>query len=533
MRVILLTVLALSLLSCSSSGGNDSSGHPQRPDTNTSYPPVTDQNSSQETNETNETNETVSPPPSVDQNSSQEVNTTIVFRVNVPQVTPKNDFICFKFYDGKPPNKMKPDGADTWKIEINASDVTAAKYKYCRNCEPWGADEYLGPNGVGWRENSNLYDYHKGRLYEDSVSRWRWLDENLTSIDINNSSYLSIKPNMNKTGYMSGIVLNDWWQHRWLASVDETLQKASTDLDAKWVQIALVPQILNINDPSTLKVDPYGVNGMSDADLNATIEIAHTKGLKVFLNPSPWSFDEEQDRENHTQAWWDSYLKALEPVYTHYAEIAQAKGVEMFEVHAWTNIDSINAQQASKMEDNASALLAKVKAIYSGNIAVQSICYDTSKPILDIQKNADYLTMNIWQYYPWPFADSDDANVSVMRERLKSDLATCKKYYDDNNITKPIVIEQLAMASFNGAINHNDIEGIDSFHEDNRSYSLDLQEQADSFEAIFQAMADASWIDGDFVFTYFYWDSIGKDINVRGKKPVEKEIKKWHEWLNQ
>ncbi len=528
MRIFLLIFLVLFLLSCGSSGGGAHSRD------NTIYPPVVDQNTSQEGNSSDDT----SYPPIVDENTSKEQNTTILFRVSIPQITPKNDFVCIKFLDGKPPKRMIPDGADTWQIEINASNADSTKYKYCRNCECGGADEYLGLNGVGWRENPKGYDYLTDTPYEDSVSHWRWLDENLTSIEINTSSYLSTKPDMNKTGYISGIVLNDWWKHEWIDSMDETLRKASTNLDAKWVQIVPVPQILNINDPSTLKVDPYGINGMSDADLNATIEIAHNQGLKVFLNPSPWSFDVENNSTNHTQAWWDSYLTAIEPVYKHYAQIAQAEDVELFEVHAWTNLENIGTrigsrQEASKMQDKASALLRKVKAIYSGKIAVQSICHDSSKPILDIQKNADYLAINIWQFYPWHFADTDDANVSVMRNRLQNDLDDCQKYYKDNNITKPIIVEQLAMASFHGSINHDDQEGIDSFHENNTSYTLDLQQQADSFEAIFQAMANESWIDGDFIFTYFYWDSIGKDINVRGKKPVEEEIKKWHGWLNE
>ncbi len=505
MRIVLLITLVLFLFSCSSSPsdkGGDSSY--------TQYPPI-----------------------STDQNTSQEINTTVVFRVSVPQITPQDEFVCLKFDDDKSPYKMSLDGADTWQIEINASNADATHYKYCRNCECGGADEYLGLNGVGWRENPNGDDYLKDSPYEDSVSRWRWLDENLTSIDINTSSYLSKKPDMNKTGYVSGVALNDWWRHEWIDSMDKTLQKASRNLEAKWVQIIPVPQILNINNPNTLQINSDGINGMSDADLNATIDMAHDQGFQVFLNPSPWSFEVDNSDSNHSQGWWDSYFNALKPVYIHYAEIAQAKGVEMFEVRAWINIDGVTTQEAQKMEDNASALLAEVKDIYSGKIAVQSICYDTDRPILQMQRDADYLTINIWQFYPWPFAKTDDTNVSVMKNKLQNDLLSCHSYYEDKNISKPIIVEQLAMASFNGAIDHNDIEGIDSFHEDNTSYFFDLQEQADSFEAIFQTMADASWIDGDFIFTYFYWDSIGKDINVRGKKPVEDEIKKWHNWLNQ
>jgi len=498
MRIVLLSMLLLFFVACGSSGGSGE-------DHDTPYTPPQDQN------------------------SSQESNTSIIFRVSVPQITPQNEFVCIAFNDGNAPHKMYPYAADTWQIELNASDITASEYKYCRNCECEAADEYLGTTGVSWR---NRAGFEGGTLYEESVNRWRWLDENLTAIDINTSSYLTNKPDMNKTEYMSGIALNDWWRHEWLDSMDETIQKASDDLDAKWVQIVPVPQIKNINDPATLTIDPYGINGMSDADLNASIESAHNKGLKVFLNPSPWSFEADNADANHTQEWWNSYFTALQPVLEHYARIAQENNVDMFEIRAWPNIDSLTKEEAAKMEDNASALLQEIETLYTGKIAVQSICYDTDRPILDIQRNADYLAINIWQFYPWAFATSADENVSAMRDGLKTHLDDCKSYYDDNNISVPLIIEQLAMASFDGATMSEDVEAIDSFHEDNTSYTLDLQEQADSFEAIFQAMAQEEWIQGHFVFTYFFWDSIGKDINVRGKKPVEDEIKKWHEWLH-
>ncbi len=503
---ILLLIIALFFLSCSSSDGGATSSAPDDKEENTTV--VIEENTTTVTEE----------------------NTTVVFRVEVPQITPEDEFVCIVFNDGDSPKKMDSDGAYRWKIDLNNSTIVTTQYKYCRNCECGAADEYLGLRGVSWRDNNT--PFVDATLYEDRVSRWRWLDENLTSIEINTSTYLSQQPDINKTNYISGVAFNDWWSHEWLDSMEVTLQKASDDLGVKWVQIIPVPQIKNINDPDNLEIDPYGINGMSDADLNATIDYAHSKGLKVFLNPSPWSFEVDNSDANHTQEWWDSYLNAIEPVLLHYARIAQEKGVEMLEVRAWHNIDSLTTQEALKMENNASILLQNIKEVYTGKIAVQSICYDTDRPILDIHRDADYLMINIWQFYPWAFAINDDANVSIMRDKLQGDIDNCQNYYKDNNISVAVVIEQLAIASFNGAINHEDIEGIDSFHEDNESYQLDLQEQSDSYEAIFQVIKDEEWIEGDFVFTYFFWDSIGKDINIRGKKPIEAEIKKWHGWLN-
>jgi len=454
----------------------------------------------------------------------------VTFNVIVPKITPKDEFICLIFNDNNPPYKMKNLGNNRWGIKLDISSITSHEYKYCRNCECSAADEYLDKDGIGWRYKDN---FQVGSFYHDRVNRWRWLDENLTSISVDTSDYISKKPDMNKSDYISGVQFNDWWKHEWLDSVDATIEKASQDLDARWVEIVPVPQVLNINNPEKLKIDLNGINHISDADLEKIITLAHNRGIKVFLNPSPWSFEEDNADGNHSKEWWDSYLTSLEDVLLHYAQIAQENGVDLLGVRAWYHIDSFSKKEAEIAKDKISNLFDNIKTTYSGKIAVQSICYDADRPIIDIHRRADYLLFNIWQYYPWPFATSNDENVSSMKNRLKAHLDDCKKYYNDNNISVPVIIEQLAMASFDGATMMQDIEEIDSFHKDNPNYKLDLQEQADSFEAAFSAMAQEEWIKGDFIFTYFFWDSIGKDINVRGKKPVQEEIKKWHRWLNQ
>ena len=183
------------------------------------------------------------------------------------------------------------------------------------------------------------------------------------------------------------------------------------------------------------------------------------------------------------------------------------------------------------MNTLASDLLSEIKGIYSGKIAVQAICYDVDRPMLDVHKNGDYIATNLWSYYPWHLGDTKDDNVSQILEHVEAKfdqfLEPCSA-----NATKPIIIEQLSSASYDGgmiAACDND-EEIDSFHEDNASWHLDLQEQADVYEAVLHAIGKRKWIVGNFAFTYFFWDSIGKDINIRAK-PVESVLKKWYTWM--
>jgi len=466
---------------------------------------------------------TYTPPPS---NAANDI-TSMTFNVSIPDITPSNEFICIDFDDLNSPLIMnKTDVNTTWTRDINQSDINQTNsYKYCRNCECNAADE-----NETWRN----FNFQANTTQEDTVSAWRWLDKQNLNFELNTTGYITQNPDINRT-FITGVLLNDWWKHQWIYSFDTTMQEISTNTSSKWIQITPVSQIININDENNISIIQVGVNGINDEDLNKSIQLAHNRGLKVFLNPSLWSFEEDHNISNHSQTWWDNFHKAWKPVLLHYAQLAQENNVEMLEFKMWYDIDSINDDEANKSNDLALDLLNDVNNTYNGLLATQSICYDTSKPILSIDKenSIDYLAINIWSYYPWHLGDSKDDNVTQIYNNIDSNLTQCHNFYTDNNITKPIIIEQLSSASYDGAIIGaiSDDEAIDTFHEKNDSVILDLQEQADVYEATLRAISQKTWINGSFAFTYLFWDSIGPDINIRAK-PAEKIIQKWYNWFN-
>jgi hypothetical protein len=330
---------------------------------------------------------------------------------------------------------------------------------------------------------------------------------------------------------MTGIMLIDWFKSSWIDSVDTTMQKIATQTNTTWIQYTPIPEITQLYPIP--KIVQNAANGTSDEELIQIIQSAHKHGLKVFLNPSPWSFQEDNSTEEHTQEWWTAFKTAWKPIMLHYADLAQEQNVEMLEFKMWPNIDAINNDEKDKIDQLATDLLTETKDHYNGKIAIQSICYDLDRPILDVHTQSDYLTMNLWSYYPWHLGDTKDDNVTQISQIVQIKLDECKSYYDNYNISKPIIIEQLSAASYDGDIigaNAN-AEEIDSFHKNNDNYILDLQEQADVYEAIFQNISKNDWIVGNFAFTYFYWDSVGKDINIRAK-PAENIVAKWYGWMN-
>jgi len=174
-------------------------------------------------------------------------------------------------------------------------------------------------------------------------------------------------------------MLIDWFKSSWLDAVDTTMKKIATQINATWVQYTPIPEITQLY-PTPIIVKNAS-NGTSDEEL---IQSAHKYGLKVFLNPSPWSFQEDNSTQNHSQEWWDAFKAQWEPIMLDYAKLAAQQNVEMLEFKMWPNIDALTNDEKDKMDTLPTKLFEKTKEVYNGAIAVQSICYDVDKPLQKI-----------------------------------------------------------------------------------------------------------------------------------------------------
>ena len=457
----------------------------------------------------------------------ENITTSMTLNVLIPSITPIDEFICIDFDDLKSPLKMDLSYDKNWQIKITQEMIESNNYKYCRNCECGAADEYFEDTEIGWR----TLTFKENTSQNDEVTKWRWYDGTYANFDLNVRGYESTKPNdINKSDFIAGMMLNDWWKDDWLSSMDTTLSNIKDETNSQWIQYTPIPQITQLY-PSPIIVKD-AINGTSDEKLISIIKSTHAKGLKFFLNPSPWSFKEDNSTESHTQEWWNKYEEQWRPIMLEYATLAQENNVEMLEFKMWPSIDGISQSEFDKMNTLSLNLLNDVRAIYSGKIAVPAIMYDTTKPILDVHRQADYIATKIWSYYPWHLANSKDDNITQVGEILSSKLDEFVKSYYENNVSKPIIIEQLSAKSYDGGIiqANMDDEAINPFHKNNPSWDIDLQEQADFYEASLKAISKRGYIQGTFAFSYFYWDSIDKDLNIRGKPSVN-VISKWYEWM--
>ena len=478
-------------------------------------------------------------PPAADTNKSMH------FIVHVPTVTPEDEIVCIGFDSAELPHPMKKISATRWELTLDID--TPIDYRYCRNCECGAADEQFDMTEKRWRQLTVI----AGGTQEDTVNKWRWWNSyyfnKANEVNLSAAGYTHNKPSLlPRSDFMSGVMFNDYWNPEWKEDINSTITHIRAETNATWIEYAPVNDITQFY-PSP-KIDFNGFNGTSQVQLEAIIDAAHAQGLKVFINPIPWASSATDNTPgDHNATWWQAYYNAWKPIMMRYAQIAEKKGVEMLAFKMWPNIDALTSSEQNNMDDLSLSLLKSIDGNYSGKIGVQSICYDTSSPDLKVYgaSETDYLLMSIWSYYPWPLSkdpnnDTDpgdkDANVTTMKRYFATHLDTGSYGSIEDFSTahnKPIIFAQLSAPAYDGAIVEPAAEDEllnPFFINDDSKYHIDLQEQADVIETVLCESMQRSFIQGSFTFTYYYWNSIDKDINVRGK-PAEKVVKKWYQWI--
>jgi hypothetical protein len=448
----------------------------------------------------------------------------VKFTVTVPSNTPSDDFICIGF-DWREPVKMTKIGENKWQTAIDFYGVgDTISYRFCRNCECGGADEYFEDSDIGWR-NLTVTGYSMSQ--NDIVNKWRWLPDNI-NFTIDNSSYVQEKlTNLPRPSFMSGIMLPDWWKHVWIDSLDKTFDKIINNAKATWVEYAPIPEIIQFY-PYPIIVRE-GNNSTPDEDLITIIQRAHKKGLKVFLNPFPWALNvQDTSPQYHSEQWWRVFETEWRKILLHYAKIAQEYGVELFEFRMWPSIYNISSNEKEIIDRLSENLLKDLKKIYKGKIAVEYWMY---APELKVFGEGDYLTLKIWPHFPWKLASSADSNADELLSNLR--------YHLDNEILplknkwgKNFIFEQIAACSYKGA--NTGVPYFENelyYFKDDKNVPIDLQEQADAYEAILHASLERDWIKGVFSFNYNYWDSVDKAPSIRSK-PAEQVVRKWFEWAS-
>lgn len=257
---------------------------------------------------------------------------------------------------------------------------------------------------------------------------------------------------------------------------DESKRSLKVMVDQTCADTVLLALAAHQETAQSEKVDYQGSHMPSDEELVGMIEYAKELGLRVILKPlvnctdGTWRahinfFDKEVPCEPKWSKWFESYTQ----YQLHYAEIAQKTQCEML-------IVGCEMVQTERRADQWRQLIKEVKKAYKGLVSYNTDKYQEDNvswwDAVDVISSSGYYPINDWDY---------------QLERIESII----KNYD-----KPFFFAEAGCPSRKGsAMVPNDWTLVGE---------LDLEEQANYYQVMFEKCKDIDWIKG---FGLWDWKS--------------------------
>ena len=253
----------------------------------------------------------------------------------------------------------------------------------------------------------------------------------------------------------------------------------------------------------------------TDADLIHVITQAHALGLKVMLKPHlDLSHDPDHWRGQigtafTSEAQWAAWFSAYRRMVEHYAELAQAHGVEQFCLG--TELEGTSGREADWR-----AVVAGVRAHFSGTILYEAN-HSGEETSITWWDALDYI--GISGYYP--LTNKDDPTLAELKAGWKRYLSTLAALSDRWN--RRILFPEIGYRSLDGA-NRRPWEW-------GTTGTVDLQEQALCYQAAFESLYDQPWCAGMF---WWVWSPDPFDGGpcddgfTPHDKPAEDVLRAWY-----
>jgi len=276
-----------------------------------------------------------------------------------------------------------------------------------------------------------------------------------------------------------GVAYTSWWRGEYSSShSDQTIEEIIKPLGANW--IAIVETCYQKNTESTDIQCLTESKTPTDEDLEHVIQFAHDQGLRVMLKPhvnvlknhNTWrgniGFGEDEEA---WQTWFDSYTDFI----LRYAQLAQENQVDYFVV-------GTELGGTSQRSDQWRAIIIAVREIYEGPITYAA----NWDEVFQVDWWDDLDAIGVDAYFP--LTDQAEPSVDELKkvwEPIVFHLGKFSQLWE-----RPIIITEIGYRSIAGA--------------NQRAYAetetplISLQEQANCYQAFFEAFEGQEWWAGVF-----------------------------------
>jgi hypothetical protein len=438
-------------------------------------------------------------------------NAPILFQVTVPPSTPASDGIYIQFnpYAWTPPIPMWSMGNNRWAYKLYGplNIVGSFGYRYCRNAQCDSADDAqtAGPNAHGRNVSSTLTPQD----VVDTVNEWMWPQK------AGSPALVAATIPSRGTGFMAGVEFQSYYDPHTPAFLMPALQNIQA-VGANWV-IYTPSWSFSRNNPLIFDAqpgkDPFWVDTITAAAQARTLNL----NVAIFPQPRfPITADEFWRTAPHDAGWWEAWFNLYRAFIIDHADMAtQAAAQGLIIGGDWIapalpsgkladgNPSGVPADAEARWKN----LIAEVRQHFRGSV-IFAIPYDNTiitAPV-NILKDADF-TYLLWSARISGSATPSKADMLVEAGKLLDE----NVFPVQNQVGKPFVIALAYPSATSSATGCLPTGSGGCLHwsalsrpsVDISFVNLDLQQQVDIYDAMFNAVNARSWI-GGFVSRGFF-----------------------------
>jgi hypothetical protein len=457
-------------------------------------------------------------------------NSPILFEVSVPADTPPGDtiYIQFNSFGWTPPIPMWSKGNNQWAYRLSGPLNIAGSfnYRYCRNAQCSSADDAqtAGENAHGRVVTPSLAPQD----IQDTVSKWMWpqtaASPTIVATDIPSRG----------TGFFAGVEYQSYYQPSDLQFNPPALQNVQA-IGANWVVLTPSWTYSQVN-PITFSSLP----GRDDfwSDTVNMVSQAHAINLNVALFPQPRFSTTANDfwtSATRDAGWWDNWFNHYRAFAVNYADLATQTGAQALIIGgdwiapalpAGTLADGSPSGIPADADARWQSVISELRQHFRGTILF-ALPYNNT----NISAPLNVLSYVDGVYLLW-FARLSDSPTPNKAELLEE----AGRLLDENvapvqqAINKPVILALSYPSSTysatgcipNGSGGCYDWTALSRPKDDLTTVDLDIQQQTDIYDAMFNAINARPWINGLVSRGYFMPAMLqDKSASVHGKPAAD------------
>jgi hypothetical protein len=457
-------------------------------------------------------------------------NSPILFDVTVPADTPVTDTVYIQFnpYGWTPPLPMRLVGTNRWQYKLYGplNIVGAFGYRYCRNAQCDSADD-AQTAGAASRGHTVTPSLAPQDII-DTVTEWAW------PLRTGSPSLIATEIPSRGTGFFAGVEFQSYHEPSAPLFIPNALKHIQA-IGSNWV--FLTPSRTYMRSNPLLFSEQPGRDALW-SDTVTTVTQSRAINLNVALFPQP-RFDTDVpdfwSSAPRDANWWNSWFDHYRAFAVHYADLASLSGSQALVIGGdWIAPALPNGNLAdgnpsgvpADAEARWKSVIAEVRQHFRGTL-IFALPYDTSVISAPIGILSDVDAV----YLLWFAKLSDQASPN------KTDLLNEIGRLLDNNVApvqsqvnKPIIIGLSYPSSThsatgcipdgNGGCEYWTV--LNRPNPDLNTVNLDLQQQVDIYDAVFNAINGRTWVTGLISRGYFAPVALqDKSASIHGKPTAD------------